>query len=263
MTFKYLMTLSIGLLTLTSCEKTAPQPIQVNTVEQDFELSTSQVINDSGNVFLITIKSQEVSDCENTVLDATYSIQNQKITITINGNTLDGDCIEGEIITEKSFELPKEKGTYDIEIIKGELLSTSGTLSISDTDFDLEVESLGGIFVEGQNLKIIPEFLVWGYYADNMPDATTQTFLEEMVTEIGFRQIPFENLEEGDYSLFKVDSDGNIILEDVKLDHIAVAYNMEDETFWGKLLLRLPEFSTNFPRLKYRFDRWDGEFVEN
>lgn len=261
MFFRFLMLISI-VFGISACQKSEPAPIEVVTLDQEFDLSVSQIVNENGHEFVLTVKSVEISDCENAELDADINLTGNTLTIFINGNIVNGDCVSGGIYTEKNLLLPNVPGKYSLEIVQGELSSTNGSLTIDESDFNLDIENLGGIFFESQSLKIIPEFLAWGYYADDMPNSSTQTFLEEMDTELGFRQTPFEDLEDGDYSRFTVEN-GKIVLEDIDLDHITVAYNFEDEVQWQKLLNRLQEYNTNFPRLKYRLERWDGESVSN
>jgi len=261
MFYRFLMLISL-IIVAQSCQKTEPAPIEVVTIDQEFDLSVSQIINESGNSFVLTIKSVEYSDCENVDLDASISQIDNDITIQINGNVLNGDCIPGGIQSEKQLTLPKSPGEYNIEIKQGELSSTTGLLSISVSDFNLDIDNIGGIFYEGQSLKVIPEFLAWGYYADQLPDASTQIFLEEMITELGFRQTVFEDLEDGDYSRFRIEN-GEIIIDDIDLQHITFAYRFEDEVAWEKLLNQFANFETNFPRLKYRIERWDGKSASN
>jgi hypothetical protein len=261
MLFRFLMLVST-ILSVVSCQKSSPDPIEVVTIDQEFDLFLSQDINETGNVFSLTVKSVELSDCQNSELDAVLTRNGNDILIQINGNVLNSDCIVGGIYTEKTLILPNAPGEYKIEIIQGELSSTQGSLLINDTDFELSIDNLGGIFYEGQNLKVIPKFLAWGYYADQIPDANTQAFLEEMVMNFGFNQPTFDNLEDGDYSRFTVEN-GKVVLEDVGLDHLTVFYNFEDDLAWQKLLHNLSDVQPNFPRLKYRIERWDGQFVAN
>ena len=261
MFFRFLM-LVYTILTIVSCQKSSPDPIEVVTIDQEFDLFLSQDINENGNIFSLTVKSVELSDCQNSELDAVLTRNGNDILIQINGNVLNSDCVAGGVYTEKILILPNTPGEYNIEIIQGELPSTNGSLLIDDNDFELSIDNLGGIFYEGQNLKIIPEFLAWGYYADQFPDANTQAFLDEMIMNLGLQTIPFENLEDGDYSRFAIEN-GQVVIEDVELDHVTIAYNFEDELAWEKLLITLTETQTNIPRLKYRIERWDGVFIQN
>lgn len=246
-----------------SCEKTEPEPITVVTVDQDFELVPSQEVDENGSKYLLVVRSLEPDSCSNATLDASYTIEGQKITIVINGNQTDGPCESGEIFTEKTFTLPSDLGVYDIEFIKGELVSTTGTLNINEGDFNLSVDNLGGIFLETTTIKKVPDYLVWGYAADRETVTSTQIFLEEMETELAFGIPVYENLEIGNYGLFTVNVSGEIELDDVKLDHTTFAFKIDDELVWEKLIGRLPNFSTNLPRLKYTFYRWDGIVIEN
>lgn len=263
MTINNLIGVIILSLSLISCEKTTPDPINVNTVDNKYDITLSQSATQNDILYYLHIKNSELSDCQNATLQVEQTIDGNNIVINIIGNTNELNCEDGSIYTEYTVELPSQVGQYQLEFINGELSSTYGTLEITDTDVILEADDLGGLFFENQNLKVIPDYLLWGYFADNNPDTSTEAFLEEIMMNLGFGQIPFDTLEEGDYSEFKVNASGEIEIEDVKLDHVTFAFNIEDELRWEKITTLLPLNATSFPRLKYLLKTWDGRVVAN
>jgi hypothetical protein len=252
----------VGML-FCACEKTIPDPITVVSVDQDFEVFPWQGLNPEGSQFQLVVRSVELDSCLNAFLDADLQITGDKISININGNQVLGDCERGEIFTEKTFTIPSEPKTYIIEFKKSDLVSTSGTLEVSETEFNLNIENLGGVFIlESTLLKIEPNF-VWGYFAEKTEIAGTPLLLFEVKSEFESILPSFFLPESGNYGHFEVLDNGNVLIKDLKGEVEPAAYELSEEAYWNKFVEGLMSYASAKPNLKYSFTRWDGLKLEN
>ncbi len=247
-----------------SCEKEAPDPIVVVSVEQDFEVFPSQILGSNGYETYLTIRSSEPDLCLNSILDAQMSLSGNNITVQINGIIAPQVCEEAMAHIQKEFLLPQGVGTYHIEFIKSDLISTSGTLTISENEIDLDIESLGGVFVVESQLNLIKKTFVWGYFIqDEGVFGGAEINVEEVHSEFASVIQNFNWLTEGDYNFFSVDSNGKVNIPDVKESAFMTALELNEELGWLNVKRAIDLVFDNRPNLKYHFSNGNGEEYSN
>ena len=258
--------LAVAMLLLQACEKTEPIPIDVVDVDQDFEVFPSQKIGADGLELYLSIQAVEEDSCLNSVIDAEMTIEGSKITVFINGVVDPEFCDEGYHTPKIDFPLPSGTMSYEIEFIKGELLSTSGTLDISENSIDLDIENLGGVYIMEVQMYMLQSEYVWGYFIED-PAAVGQNndpiHFDEVVSEF-YEYIPDEiPLGPGNYGYFKIESNGDVIIPDIKESAVTVAFEVSDAAYWDKVTGALDNVIIFRPTLKYSFSLGDGEIYTN
>jgi len=261
---KILILVVFALLIGQSCEKSEPDPINVVSVEQDFEVFPSQEIGPDGSSFFLTVKATEPDSCLNSILDATMNLEGDKITVIINGIIEPEFCLEGELLLEKRFSLPAAPHSYQIEFIKDDFISTSGELTITDSQIWLDIESLGGVFVTENLINIIQENYVWGYfYLDDATTGTGNLNLDEVLSEYMVYVTDYMPLPEGDYGYFVIKSNGEVEIDGGKSSTKQFAYEGDPDRYWESALRGLDPLTEFRPSLKYYITNGRGDTVEN
>ena len=261
-----LLILTISVLLLQSCEKSDPIPIDVIAVEQEFEVYPSQKLGADGLEIYLSIQAVEEDSCLNSVIDASIEIFDSKITVNINGIYEPEFCDEGVHIPKLDFLLPSEEKTYEIEFLKGELLSTSGTLSITENSVDLDIDNLGGVYIMEAQMFMIQDEFVWGYFIEDPASVGTNNdplHFDEILSEF-FEYVPDEeSIPAGNYGYFKVEPNGDIVIPDLKESAVPVAFEIPEEVYWDKVTQALDNVIIFRPHLKFSFALGDGDVYTN
>lgn len=258
----------MGLFFLLACEKTDPDPINVVSVDQEFEVFPAQRINENGSQFYITVRTAEVQACSNSVLDAEMSIANNSIEIIIHGLTEAEDCDGIMDYVERSFEIPNTVMDYDISFFIGELASTSGQLSVSASGISMDIDNLGGIYIMASNLIKIQDDFFWGFFTKKeglMPNVQ-ELPLEEVRDDLVYSIGRMEMLEAGQYDFFEVFDDGSVIVDGMKPEALGMAFEIDSPDLnqnWDKLKFHLDNIGENRNDFNFMFFNARGESHDN
>lgn len=256
--------LFISLLAFCSCESTDPDPIEVISVDQEFEVFPIQKLSIEGSQVFLNVRSIEPDSCINAVLDANYQEVDNSITLELNGIMYPEMCIEGYEYIQKEFVLPPKEGVYSIDFVKNGFNNTSGYIEISDEKVELDIENLGGVFVLASSLSLIQENYAWGFLALRNGVGPNSNFnLEEVVSELESILRGFENVPEGTYSYFSVDEDGSVILPDQKEGAIPLAFDMPNPDSWEDLKRALEFVTESRNEVFFAFTNGQGENHHN
>lgn len=249
---------------LSSCEKSEPDPIEVISVEQEFEVFPSQSIESESTVLYLTVQATEADSCLNTMLDAYMEISGFDIQVHINGIVYPEFCNPGEIVASESFSLPNEEGVYSIEFMRDQLVSTSGTLVIDADAIELDIENLGGVFVLENKLNIVDENIVWGFMHEKEGlGPNDMVYLEEAMSEFEAVIPEFPKPAEGQYSYFEIDSNADVYIPAAKEGSVNNAYVIPDDMGWQYIIRSLERIDEVKPNVLIRFYRGNGESFEN
>ena len=252
------------LICLQSCEKTEPDPINVISIEQDFEVYPKQEIGADGQQFFLVVKATEESACDNSYIDAQMDLNEGHIVVKINGVVDPEPCMSGSAIPEILFALPPEDMSYTIEFQKDEFVSTSGVLNIGEGRIELDIENLGGIFVSENTLNLIQENWVWGYFYQDPEGVSGNEYNLEEIKEEFLSVIPETmDIEEGDYDYFSIEADGTVNIPDTKDSYGRFAYETELDDYWKAVTEALIPIMEQRPALKYVITSGKGDLIEN
>jgi len=256
--------LFISLIAFCSCESTDPDPIEVISVDQEFEIYPIQKLSVEGSQLFLNIRSLEPDSCINAVLDATYEEMDNAITLDLNGIAYPEMCIEGYEYIQKEFLMPFDNGVYSIDFMRNGFTSTSGQIEITENKVELDIENLGGVFVLESSLSLIKEEYAWGFLAlRNGVNPNLNFNLEEVVSELESISRGLEPVPEGTYSYFKIEEDGSVIIPELKEGAIPLAYIMPDAESWEDLKRALEFVTESRNEVFFAFTNGNGENHHN
>lgn len=256
--------LFISLIAFCSCESTDPDPIEVISIDQEFEIYPIQKLSVEGSQLFLNIRSLEPDSCINAVLDATYEEMDNAITLELNGIMYPEMCIEGYEYIQKEFLLPMDQGIYSIDFMRNGLTSTSGKIEVTEDKVELDIESLGGVFVLESSLSLIEEDFVWGFFALRNGVSPNSNFnLEEVVQEFEVIARGLEPVPEGTYSYFQIEADGSVVIPDLKEGAIAVAFILPETGSWDDFKRALDFVTENRNEVFFAFTNGKGENHHN
>ena len=265
---RYILPLVVILFLLSSCEKTEPAPINVVSVDQEFEVFPSQNISEDGSAFYLTIRTVEVQSCLNADLMASMEILEDKIIIDIDGIEAPENCIEGESFPKRDFLLPNIPKQYNIEFLIGELVSTTGQLIITDNSIAMDIDMLGAVYIMGAMLNKIEENYYWGFVVrkEGVSPNTSIIPLEEARDELYSILADRQDIEAGQYDVFEILDDGTVMIEGMKDEALGMAFQLNGDDLnknWEKLKFHMETIAESRNDIHFSIYNGQGENYNN
>lgn len=187
-------------------------PVVIVTTDPEFsiDLFEQRDAADGTPTFGLWVESVKKYDCAGYGIDASVSVQNNNIRVTLLGVTTPSPCT-GAPAPAKQFlaigNLPD--GTYGFILSLRDAIVNEGVLTISGGHFSLSLPDQQGIDFQNLVMEHIPDGLVWGYAA--IPDEPSEPVADDFIFNL--KTITTEaGLSPGYYSYFTISGAGNLML---------------------------------------------------
>ncbi len=252
--------LALLVLLSTSCQKELNEPVIINSIEEEFVIKPWQKLDPLNSDYEIIVQSVQEQNCENSILDLLYSIEENNIVIQINGISTDGPCIEGSSIPQVEIPLDIPPGSYTLQINVGSTIQNTGTLELGEEMLSISLPEDSGLTVDQGDIYNIPGGICWGYLDEKIAGAADL----EMAANLIFLEInPITTLYEGNYGHFTIGDLNSITIPDSPEDVIGMLLDLRKPNAWNRLKEILAEYETKYPDIKYEFTRWNGLQIWN
>jgi hypothetical protein len=201
----------IGVLLLAAGCNLDSDTVVVPDVEDEFYLELAEDFENGNRSLNWKLRTIESVGCEDAGIDYTFHWQEgQTLVLSINQVLTSSDCDPADEPARALVEIGTlSNGFYPVSIALRETLEREGTLRVSDSFFQIEIESGGGVLPLRERLFRMPEHTLWGYIdhqgIDSLSNAAADFYAElEQITE---RQV----LTDGHYGFFESRNNGDEI----------------------------------------------------
>ncbi len=202
----------IGVLLLAAGCNLDSDTVIVPDVEDEFYLELAEAFEDGNRSLNWKLRTIESVGCEDAGIDFSFQQQEgQVLVLSINQVLTSSDCDPADEPARAVVEVGAlNNGFYPVSIALRETLEREGTLRVSNSFFQIEIESGGGVLPLRERLFRLPEHTIWGYVdhqgIDSLRNAATAFFAElEQITEE-------QSLIDGHYGFFESRDNGGEIL---------------------------------------------------
>ncbi|MCB0521660.1 MAG: hypothetical protein KDD27_22145 [Saprospiraceae bacterium] len=164
LTFRFLFVLGV-LSFAVGCKLSDEDKETIINVSPEFSLDLFESLGDTRQ-FQVLIKTVEPQACKNDVIDYSSNKTGNRLLLSLHEIIPTPDCNTGESLVnaEASFGF-LENQTYDVEITLKDVLQNLGKLTVSESAYKLELETMDGIELVHHELKRVPANHIWGYVA--------------------------------------------------------------------------------------------------
>jgi hypothetical protein len=201
----------IGVLLMAGCSLDSDTVI-VPDVEDEFYLELSEVFENGNRSLNWKLRTIESVGCEDAGIDYSFQWQEgQMLALSINQVLTSSDCDPADEPARALVEIGTlSNGFYPVSIGLRETVEREGTLRVSDSFFQIELESGGGVLPLHERLFRLPEHTIWGYIdhrgVDSLSNAAVAFYTElEQITEA-------QGLTDGQYGFFESKNNGQEVL---------------------------------------------------
>jgi hypothetical protein len=202
----------IGILLLAAGCNLDSDTVIVPDVEDEFYLELAEAFENGNRSLNWKLRTIESVGCEDAGIDYTFQQQEgQALVLSINQVLTSSDCDPADAPARAVVEVGAlNNGFYPVSIALRETVEREGTLRVSDSFFQIEIESGAGVLPLRERLFRLPEYTVWGYIdhqgVDSLSNAAVAFYTElEQLTEA-------QSLIDGHYGFFESRNNGVEIL---------------------------------------------------
>jgi len=153
---------------------------------------------------------------------------------------------------------------YNLVFDQGQTTSQSGSIIIENESYTIrDFQSTGNISISQDQIWKIQSKVFWGFIDRDLPNVDLEMINEELkILNVGLvPNAPFP--QEGYYGYYTVDSDENVIVNNIPSTGMQQFFIMDTPQKWDRLKDILGEMTQKFPSLIYHFTKFDGEVFSN
>jgi hypothetical protein len=187
-----------------SCEKTTTYDYQV--VDSDIVIKMSEELGNPSRSFKLGLWTDKAYPCINYSLITNSEATTNKITVDILGIYAPNICLTAVGPASSTITITNiQNKSYDIEFKIGTKIST-GKLICTSNEFNLQMNDLLQIKINGPVLKRVPNNLIWGTVGYH--NSTTIDKVNDFISSIKAIGALEVNLEDGNYNFFEIENNG-------------------------------------------------------
>jgi len=247
-------------LLITSCGFEDENPAE-EMITQRYEILPWQSLSPSGSEFQVIIKSLEVEQCTNAVLDASVDLQADVLNMDIFGNGFEGDCEEGESFPEAILNLPSGEYQNNLVYTLDQEDIFEGRIDKEESRFKIDLdEATDRIVINESSILKIKEPIFWGFLTGDDPDMTGGIDMLEGLVFLGPTLGP-PLPRDGNYGHFKLE-DGTLTIPNQTEGTRGFIYPYHPGFDWNDLDKFFKRAKEEFPSLKYQVFNYDGQVFE-
>ena len=202
---------------LFSCDDSAEHEL-VNTLGTDVQFSMAEYFEPGQRTLSFKFLTQKDFPCINYRIKSDYRMEGDALVVSLSEVEGADVCLEAIAPASSFLDVGQLAiGEYPVVIKVGEVLTNTGTLTVTDESFDLVMNEEQGLVVETPRVLRIPSGVVWGRIYATDPDAVGSV-TQDVLNQLQGAGATSKILLEGDYGYFSVDASGNIVNSSVSAD---------------------------------------------
>ncbi len=186
-------------------------PVIIVTTPPEFtvDLFEQRDATDGSPLFGLWVESMATFDCSGYGIDATVSVQNNRIAVTLLGIVPATPCAGIPAHARQFLPIGNlQDGSYEFSLSLRDAIVNNGTLTIANGHYMLSLPDQQGIDFQNLVLEHMPDGIVWGYA--EVPNETTKPVADNFIFDL--KKITEDPaLPPGFYSYFTVSGTGNVI----------------------------------------------------
>ncbi|MCB0554140.1 MAG: hypothetical protein KDD02_11355 [Phaeodactylibacter sp.] len=183
--------------------------IVVPDVEDEFYLDLWESLTPQGRFLEFRLRTIENEDCLNASIDHEIRQVQGNIALSINEVQQSQECVPGQAPASANARVGiLQSGFYTVEVGLRKTVSTKGQLILTPDNYNLSLDSGGGVVLLHSQLKRIPEQSIWGYVSyenDGLKDVA-QNLVQDILA-----RCELQSLKNGYYGYFTIE-DGTLRL---------------------------------------------------
>ncbi len=182
---------------------------------------------DGTPTFGLWIERLELSECEGYGVDASLSVSNGRIEVSIFGVTKPSICAGDSAAAQQFLPIGNlTDGVYEFSLSLRDVIVNQGSLTVTSGRYILSLPNAQGVIVDNFVLESLPDGIVWGYAST--PDEASQPVADNFIADL--KTLTTEHgLVPGFYSYFTLSGTGDIVF------HRRVAPNGPSKLFLRRL----------------------------
>lgn len=246
-------------LALGSCSKN--EELLVVNVAKEFDIKLLETLSPENNKFDLIITTLSDHSCLNAEISFSNSFTVGKIGVQIDGIDNPQDCIPGSEPVSVALPLLLNEGSIAIDIsLKNEVIN-SGTLEVSSEGYAIHMDTDHGIVYSQDQVKRIPNNLVWGYVGSN--DQNTIESFSQIVGDIKDNSsLNNVGLVQGDYGHFIIHEDKTISGQNISEDLNGLnQFIFNNSSNSENIQSVVDTLKINYPQLKITLVTSDGVII--
>ncbi|WP_235296109.1 hypothetical protein [Portibacter marinus] len=227
-------------------------------VDNEFEVDIIEHLQPEGRDLRFAMSSINEVMCEESELVLQTAKSSNAINIKINEIAVMDNCNSGMSYPYGEADFKLRNRDYQLSIQVKELNSHFGMLNVSEEEYIITMEDSKGLVLTRNNLQKIPNSFAWGYYQNTANGSSD--LISSFLRENNLVVRPLVHLKPGFYSYFSIDSEGNVIIDDLPYSGSIekIAFDNIDLT---KVKDNLSTFKTQNPDLKFTMYFSDGTIL--
>ena len=215
------MIVVIGLIS--SCQlNSLEEPIIIADIQEEFKIEMQEVLTSGVRPLQFIISSIETEDCLNFTITTPVTKVGNKIGVSIQEIIQPDDCQigHGPAIGHANLGL-MTGGIFDLTVDLKNTVFNDGQLTFSDDIFQIKLFSQTGLKLPYSELIKLPDNLAWGYinYQNSEQKQIANQFYGDLTNYISPVQ-----LRVGNYGYFRINDQGNIIINNKSDDNHSIAF---------------------------------------
>ena len=201
---------------LASCKiDSLEDPIIVPLVDQEFNLDLWEKLGPDGSKLEIQFRTLLNEPCLNTSILSSYQKAADKLELTIYEILPPEQCQLGLAPAYGSeIMIGIEHGVNELKVELQGVVVNSGTITVTDSVYRVNMISEDGIGWERNELRRVPAGALWGYLT--FEDQQDADYVDDFKEQLNQLADPFTSLVEGYYGHFEVFDFDNTLLFKIK-----------------------------------------------
>jgi hypothetical protein len=153
-------------------------------VKKEFDIQLWEKLTPTGGELQLIVNSIEPQACPNIHLDYYVSVSDTKVTVTLKSFVIPTNCMGAMTHTSDTLPIGRlQYGNYKFAINLKDVVLNTGSLSVNQHLYIVDLQSENGISMPFKQLSRIPESTIWGYV--NYESSATnkaQAFMDSLKT---------------------------------------------------------------------------------
>ncbi len=172
----------VSVLTL-GCKRDTSDQSKIIDIKKEFSVQPWEILKESGSEFGFVISSIE-KKCDGTKMRIVPNILQNGFTVNLQSFITPDTCFNSSDVVRDTVRISQfANGNYTLQINLKDVIINSGTLTVSDTKFGVQMLSSDGISVPTPELLRVPQGTIWGTVSYNSSqESAVSAFTDSLKT---------------------------------------------------------------------------------
>ena len=256
--------LILAVLCLGSCQlEKLQEPIVITKdIEPEFYIDLQEYLHPTNRQLKFKVRTIKDQECLNASVETDYYSLGREIELSINSIMEPADCKAGAAPAKSEIYAGKlTNGAYKFDVALRNTVVNNGTLTISDDNFSIKMETQEGIIFLHNNLQKMPVDAFWGYVVCKESDwENLNTELTDKLTGLASPA----DYRSGYYGYFEINNNtpGNrkvFLTEPPAVDfHFPLLFQLKENVDENRVKAVLESFRDTHPDIQLEGRNTDG-----